>query len=104
MALAHTCCSVMGASLEEGDVVRYADQRPRVARQGDDRAGAKDGVYGPTLVAELAQVTAAAEHGIGVGKALGGAHSSATLVQRKGSPRLPPPARSRWPASCSAFR
>src|SRR5829696_3688395 len=104
MALAHTRCSVMGASLEEGDVVRYADQRPRVARQGDNGAGAEDRVDGTALVAELAQVGAAA-YGVGVGETLDGAHALSSLRrQRCGSPRLPSPSRVTWPCSRSVVR
>jgi hypothetical protein len=42
----------------ERAVVGDPDQRPRVAREYDDRAGAKDGVDGAALEAELAQVGA----------------------------------------------
>src|SRR4051794_37396622 len=56
LVLAHTACSVEGAPFEEGVVLGDANQRPRIARQHDNRAAAADRVHGTALVAELAQV------------------------------------------------
>ena len=64
-----------GAPLEESGVVDDANERPRVAGQDDNRAGAEDRVDGAALVAELAQVRPR-KNRIRIDESLGGGHRS----------------------------
>jgi hypothetical protein len=65
----------------------HADKRPRVARQTDNRAGAKDGVDGSALEAELAEVGATQERA-GIGQARGSCRERAHLCRTRVSPWL----------------
>ena len=73
--------------LEELEVIRDADHRPRVPRQHDDGARAEDAIHRTPLEAERGQI-ASREERFRVGQAIGGARAglhfaTRTLVRSK---------------------
>jgi hypothetical protein len=69
-----------------------ADERPRVAREHNDRKGAKDGVDRAALEAELTQMRSGQKGVRGVEEFLGGVMPSTRLTGVAGPPMSPGPA------------